>query len=207
MLRNIQKSLFDEMEARLSKKLGKAVKVLSHQTLSGGCINHAGKLETTVGTFFLKWNQNCQGDLFVREAESLRELSKACNPHLIIPEVVDEKPTTDTPAFLILKYLEPLNRASSGMDEKLGMGLAFIHQHTAERFGFYHGNYCGATPQDNSWNTSWVDFFASQRLGFILNLIEMKGQLPVSQIEIYQKLISKLPQLVPDDAPPSTYTM
>lgn len=39
-------------------------------------------------------------------------------------------------------------------------------------FGFEVTTCCGDTPQDNTWSSSWADFYANQRLCFILKRCE-----------------------------------
>ena len=93
-----------EVEKQLSQKFGQNVTIKSSGTLGGGCINHASKIDTNVGPFFLKWNESCAVDIFIREAESLTELSKAAGNYLIIPKVFGSKKVDETPEFLILEY-------------------------------------------------------------------------------------------------------
>lgn len=197
----IDKILIEEIEKSLSDKFGEQVIIYSSNSIGGGCINHASKIETNVGVFFMKWNTNIQPDIFLREAESLKELKKATDSFLIIPEVFAAKQIDSTPGFLIQEYLPPGNSDSLN-DEKLGRGLAAIHKFTNENFGFYTDNYCGATPQDNSWTKSWIEFFRDKRLLFLLNRIKNKRPLPSSELNIYDKLLEKIPQLIPESTKP-----
>lgn len=190
-----------EVEKHLSKYFGKKVTVHSSGIMGGGCINNASKLVTNAGTVFLKWNADCQSDIFVREAESLKELKNAVAGELTIPEVFASKLVDKTPGFLILEYLQP-GYSGAKTDEILGRGLALIHQYNSDRFGFYHDNYCGSTLQDNSWKTSWVDFFRDNRLRFLLDLIMEKRPLPSREMKIYEKLLDKIPSLLPQESAP-----
>jgi fructosamine-3-kinase len=199
---NTLKIINKEVENSLSQKFGQQVTILSSGSIGGGCINHASKINTNVGQFFLKWNANCVEDIFLREAESLRELKKAIGNELIVPEVYAAKLVNDTPGFLVQEYL-PTRYSASGDDEKLGRGLALIHQFKNEKFGFYHNNYCGDTIQNNSWKTNWAEFFRDNRLGFLLNLIQNERVLPVSEIKIYDKLLQKIPKLLPSSSEPA----
>ncbi|WP_372949055.1 fructosamine kinase family protein [Mariniphaga sp.] len=195
------KTILKEVESHLSEKLGADVKIQSSDFLGGGCINHASKIETNAGTFFLKWNGNCMADMFLREAESLEELRKAANDQLVVPEVFAVKKVDASPGFLVLKYLEPGYDAGNS-DEILGHGLATIHQYTAGKFGFYHDNYCGSTTQNNSPKTNWAEFFRDNRLGFLLNLIQKERPLPAGEMQVYDRLLNKIPELVPKDSVP-----
>lgn len=194
------KSVEKEVESILSEKFGKKVEIRSSGSLGGGCINNASKIETSAGTFFLKWNASCPADIFLREAESLEELKKAAGGQLKIPEVFAAKAVDSTPGFLVLEHLVPGH--SGNTDEKLGSGLAIIHQFTNKRFGFYHNNYCGSTLQDNSWKTNWAEFFRDNRLRFLLDLIQKDRPLPGNEMQVYERLLHKIPGLLPATSDP-----
>ena len=126
---NSNKLVYTEVENQLSIKLECEVKIRSSNFVGGGCINHASKIETNAGNYFLKWNTNCPSDIFIREAESLTELKKAANENILIPEVFALKKVDSTPGFLVQEYIYP-GYLDTQSDEKLGRGLAFIHQYT-----------------------------------------------------------------------------
>ncbi len=194
--------ILTEVEQKLADTLGENVKILNSGSLGGGCINHASKLETTAGTFFLKWNANFAADVFEREAEGMQALAEAAGKSLIVPGVICFKAVDSSPGFLVLEYLEP-NSGGHRSDEQLGRGLAHIHRFTHRQFGFENDNYCGATPQQNRWNDHWPSFFRDQRLGFLLNLIEKKRGLSANEQKTYDRLLDRLPQLIPANSSPS----
>lgn len=185
----------------LSELAGIEVIIHSEQIMGGGCINHASKLETNAGNFFVKWNDNCAADIFIREAESLKVLKKAAGDFLVIPEVFAAKEVDETPGFLILEFLEN-NRSTFNADEKLGMGLAKIHQFTNAQFGFYHDNYCGATFQNNLWKSNWIGFFRENRLLFLLNLIDDERPFPPDERKTFEKLLGRIEVLIPRESVP-----
>ena len=47
-----QNIILQEVEKRLAEVLGETVKIMSSNVLSGGCINHASKIDTNCGSFF-----------------------------------------------------------------------------------------------------------------------------------------------------------
>lgn len=187
--------------AEISDKLGQPVIINSERSLGGGCINHASKLETRAGDFFLKWNTSCAVDIFIREAESLRELKKAVGEFLIVPEVIAAKTVDKTPGFLVLEFLDS-SRSAANVDEKLGRGLATLHKFGNPQFGFYTNNYCGATLQNNNWNKSWPDFFRDNRLQFLLNLIEKERPFDAVERKIFEKLLNRIEDLLPAESVP-----
>ena len=193
-------SVLNEVERELTNVFGKSVFIKNSSSIGGGCINHATKIETNVGTFFMKWNANCPSDIFLREAESLTEMRKAVLGQIKIPEVFASKNVDSTPGFLVTEYL-PASYGSPN-DEYLGRGLALLHQYKSEDFGFYNDNYCGSTIQNNNWKKSWIAFFTENRLSFLLDLIKKDRFLSSSELNIYNKLLERIPELIPDDSIP-----
>lgn len=185
---------------RLSSKFGNEVRITSSRPVGGGCINQTSKIETSVGAFFLKYNRHCPADMFLSEAEGLSELAKAANGLVKIPEVILAEEAGTNPGFILLEYLEP-GQPTRSFDEDLGRGLAAIHRFSNERFGFYHDNYCGTTPQQNRWNPDWVDFYGQQRLGYLVGLIKESGGFGFSELRLFERLIDKLPELIPPETP------
>ena len=183
----------------LTEALSEPVRIREVQPLGGGCINHATKLVTNVGQFFAKWNEEGPTDLFVREAESLRELSKACTL-LQIPRVIVAQ---SSPALLITSFLEPAAGTRRDQDEILGQGIAELHRYTYDQYGFYHTNYCGATPQDNRWSTDWIDFFGQQRIAYLVELIESRRGWDSTDRRLYERLQERLPQWIGHRPAPS----
>jgi len=147
---------------KLAGIYGLSVKLIGFQSVGGGCINHAVKIGTTVGDFFLKWNASAPADMFVKEAAGLNEMSMA-GSSLVIPKVIWSKDVDDLPGLLLMEYLRPAGN-TSGFDEKLGRGIAQLHRETASAFGFHHSDYCGTTLQDNNWTENWPEFYAQLRI-------------------------------------------
>lgn len=161
---------------------------------SGGCINHAARVETSAGDFFSKWNETCPKDLFLREAEGLRELA-AAGSDLVVPRVFGAwEPKGRRPAMIVMEYLPPARPAQG--EEALGRGLAAVHRRTAERFGFAAPTYCGATRQDNTWTATWVEFFRERRLRAILRMVEEERGLDAAERRAYERLLERLPDLL-----------
>ena len=192
MIRPLQQHI----EKELSAKIGAPVRIQDFKTLGGGCINHASRLQTSAGDFFIKWNSGDVADLFVREAESLRELAKA-NTELLIPRVyLAALPGDKLPAYLVTEFLPPPDQDRRDLDEILGRGIAQLHRYQQEKFGFYHDNYCGSTPQANQWQEDWVSFFGEQRIAALVSMVRKRRGLDQPEEKIYDKLLNRLPQLI-----------
>lgn len=197
----MQNNVLQEIEKLLTEKFQKPIFVTAWQPIGGGCINNASKISTSEGDFFVKWNINCQPDIFLREAESLNGLKKAAGNQLVIPKVYGAKKVDSSPGFLIQEFLPP-SFSNTKDEEQLGRGLAYIHQYKNGKFGFFSDNYCGATYQKNAWTENWALFFRDTRLGFLLELIQKERSLIASEIKFFQKLMNKIPDLLPEKSDP-----
>ena len=82
-------------------------------------------------------------------------------------------------SFLVTDYLDLSGRLSGGgkgSGMTLAQKLAKLHTtpapipegHEKPTFGFPATTCCGDTPQDNTFTSSWADFYANRRLRFIL---------------------------------------
>lgn len=165
----------------------------------GGDINTAAQIITPDHRFFLKWNVHAVPMMFRAEAQGLQILRTA--DKLRVPEVIAvQEATADCPAYLVLEWLEADKRDDSTY-EKLGVGLAMLHQiHQAEH-GLDHDNFIGSLPQSNSPSPSWVVFYGEQRLRGPMEIARQRGYLSDGREKNLQKLIQKLPDLIPEVAP------
>jgi len=191
-------SIINYLEEELIEQLGSDFQVQRKEAVGGGCISHAYRLYTTKGVFFLKWNYSCADDLFVREAECLRELKKFAGDELVIPEVILAGEADELSGFILLENLE--TGSIPAQDIKFGRGLAHLHRHQQKDFGFNHDNYCGSTPQLNDWKESWIEFFAENRLGFIIRLIQNSRTMSSSDLRVFEKLIDRLDDFMPGNS-------
>ena len=184
------------VEGSLSNALNQTVVVKASHAIGGGCINHAMRLKTNVGDFFLKWNDQGPDDLFLREAEGLKTLRnvESC---LCIPKVIVARaPEDGVPGVLVTEFLSPYEGKQSDQDEYLGRGIAQVHEDIQPLYGFDHDNYCGSTIQNNDWNNDWVDFFGQQRIWHLVKLIEARRIIRGQEHQIYEQLVDKLPELI-----------
>ena len=187
---------------KLADLNGSSVRLISSHPIGGGCINHALKIQTSVGDYFLKWNASSPVDLFLKEAEGLEEMRTFDNPFLIIPKVVWCKEADDWPGLLLMEYLPPATN-TSGFDERLGRGIAQLHRKLASAYGFHHSNYCGITLQDNTWSNSWPEFYAKQRIWALVEQIIASRGMSTGNQKIYERLVDRLPQLLSHPTIPS----
>jgi fructosamine-3-kinase len=142
------------------------------RNLAGGHTHQAFEITGGQRRFFVKINQHHNLPMFVAEAEGLNHLRIA--GLLKTPSVVCLG-KVGSHSFLVLEYLNlpPGDHQSWFV---FGQQLAQQHrQHTQNMYGWQSDNYIGATVQINRWHKHWNFFFAEQRIGYLLQLLEEKG--------------------------------
>lgn len=164
----------------------------------GGCINRGGKLSTSHGSFFLKWNDVHKfPGMFNAESKGLQLLYQ---PNVIrIPHVigVGEEGSFQ---FLLLEFIEQKSSIKNYW-QQLGERLANLHRQQADKFGLDHNNYIGSLPQFNNQETSWINFFIEQRLNVQLRLAIDSRSVESTWIKKFESLYTKLKTLLPEESP------
>jgi protein-ribulosamine 3-kinase len=167
-------SRHDLVAARLTELRGGEASGWTSAGAGGGCINSAALWTRGDERVFVKWNERPLPGQFAAEAAGLEAL-RASGSGLVVPAPLafcDEGPGR---SFLALEYV-PEGRRQPDFDEALGRGLAALHSRSDPRgFGFELEGYCGATPQPNAWRTTWLEFYAEQRLEHQLRLACERG--------------------------------
>jgi len=187
------------LRAALEDQLGTPIVKL--QPIGGGDINAAARVETAVGTYFLKWNPQSPAGMFTAEAQGLGVLAQT--GILRVPQVIHAaEKSQNLPAHLLLEWL-PLSgqKHADLVGERLGIGLAALHQQTQATHGLDHANFIGRLPQPNPLETSWITFYREQRIRFQMELARQQGYLSAERERLLTKLMDKLPDLLPDARP------
>lgn len=164
----------------------------------GGCINQGGKLKTTAGTFFLKWNDERKyPKMFEGEAKGLMLLDQ--QRAIRIPNVIGAG-TKASYQFLLLEFIDQRS-PSKYYWRHLGERLAMLHKCSQRLFGLDHANYIGSLKQFNHPHPQWVPFFIEQRLDVQVRLAIDTGNASVDWIKKFETLYTKLPSLLPEEKP------
>ena len=140
-------------------------------SLAGGDINSAYCLHGAGKSYFVKLNCAEALAMFAAEAAGLTELAVTRTVRIPRP-VVHGK--TAAHAFLVLEYIEfgPSSKASNRL---FGQQLALLHQQPQPYFGWHRDNTIGSTPQPNTRDDDWIEFWRTQRLQNQLRLAAAKG--------------------------------
>lgn len=176
------------------------LEIEGEQSVSGGSINRAHKLQTNQGILFLKWNQSASDNFFEVEAKGL-ELLGSAETNLRIPKVIAfHSPDNETPGFLLMEYIQE-GSGDSSYSFNFGVELAKLHNTKAEHFGLPYHNYIGSLPQKNGKYEEWISFFVEKRINPQLKMAIDSGKLSQNILGHWKSLINKLDQLLPPTKP------
>ncbi|WP_340105129.1 fructosamine kinase family protein [Rhodohalobacter sp. 8-1] len=186
----------DNLKEHLEKSYN--IDVQSESSVSGGSINSAYCISTSLGDLFLKYNSNVPQNFFERESDGLKMLRSA-NTNLRIPEVIAaDGPDNNRPGFLVMEYIES---GRSGDSEQFGAELAKLHQTEESEFGLEDDNYIGSLPQSNRKHSAWESFFSEERIKPQLKMAIDSCKMDHSAQKAWGRLSSKLDRLLPKVEP------
>jgi protein-ribulosamine 3-kinase len=192
---DLPESLLRSVESTLGTTISQIVRC------SGGDINQAAKIITPHSAFFVKWHAQSPPEMFAAESRGLQFLKAA--GIIRVPAVfIAQDRVDDCPGYLVLEWLEQGSRLSF-TDTQLGAQLAALHYITTDQYGLDHHNFIGALPQSNHKHSSWVEFYAQERISAQMQIARQNGQLPSEREELLNKLLGHLSELLPENPPPS----
>ncbi|MBB6428382.1 fructosamine kinase family protein [Algisphaera agarilytica] len=184
-----------DTQRQIERELGASV--TQRSAVGGGDINQAAAWELSDGRgVFVKTNTNAGTlpGLFEAEAAGLDALRNAAGA-LGVPEVLAVGRD-----YLVLELID-IGGKSADFEEKLGHGLAQLHQRSQrdEGFGFEADNYLGRLPQGNTMSEGYITFWRERRL---LPLIERLSAYP-QVVDRGRRLADRLEDvLAGSDEPP-----
>jgi fructosamine-3-kinase len=165
--------MWQAISQQLSDTLMFTFQIQERTRLMGGDICECYMISDGEQRYFVKVNERKFLPIFEAEADSLRELRLSAT--VSVPELVLVGQSKEN-AFIILNYIatKPLDSEQRSYD--FGVSLARLHLWGEQKeYGFDNDNYIGATLQPNSWMKKWNGFFAEQRIGWQLQLLNEKG--------------------------------
>ncbi len=140
------------------------------QVVGGGSINRAFLLSDGNSKFFVKTNSASGITMFAAEKIALEQIR--ATQTIQVPKPICVGIGADL-AFLILEWKD-LKHSPNW--QQLGFQLAALHKVKSScGFGWSQSNTIGSTPQINTWNSSWQNFWWEQRLQFQLRLAKENG--------------------------------
>ncbi len=144
--------------------------VHQQSTVSGGYINATYRLENRSGQkYFVKLNDTSKQSMFEAEMDGLNEIINSQTIRAPRPVCYGQ---ANNYAFLVLEYI---HFSHQSRPELLGERLAALHKTAAPYYGWIRDNTIGFTPQKNSRQATWCQFFRENRLNYQLELAAHHG--------------------------------
>jgi protein-ribulosamine 3-kinase len=162
----VNATTWEDISAGIAGACGTAFALESRTPVGGGCINRCYRVAGCGRAFFVKVNAAGRRAMFEAEAAGLAEI--AATATMRVPAPVCSGANADA-AWLVLEYVEFGDATTRSMTQ-LGEMLAALHRATARKFGWTRDNTIGSTPQINTPNGDWINFWRDCRLGYQLNL-------------------------------------
>ena len=157
---------------QISQAIGNDFTIREKKQLPGGDIHQAFWISDGQRSYFVKLNDKERVDMFRGEWTSLDHLRRSQT--VTIPRPICSG-TTASISFLVLEYLS-FGEADEEDWYMLGRQLAHLHQSQHQpMYGWDEDNFLGLSVQPNSWHKKWATFFAEQRIGWQLKLLEEKN--------------------------------
>ena len=187
---NLPSDVADVVESHLGTE------ITSHDSVGGGCIANASRIEAGSETYFLKWSREAAAHTFVPEAAGLRALREGASAVHVPQPIAAQGPENDGPGFLLIQWIES-GRKNSSFWQDFGGGLADMHRHTADRYGFETDNYIGRLPQENEWLDDWPSFFITRRLEPQVRMAKENGRWSETWQQHFDGLRDRMSELLP----------
>jgi len=187
------------IEQAISETTHSTFKVKTKNSVSGGCINSAFKIQSNDIDYFVKLNDANLLDMFEAEFQGLSEIRQSDS--ITAPKPICCGIAEDS-AYIVIESLvfSHSNLSSQSSMAVLGEELAAMHQTQSSHYGWSRNNTIGSTPQINPQSTDWLRFWQDNRLGFQLELAGQNGYRGTLQKK-GDKLMEKMPGLFPDGNP------
>lgn len=161
--------IWQHLEQQIAQLTGNSFHIDNNQSVAGGCINSAFKVSDNGNSYFIKTNSTAYAFMFQAEAEALREMAASNTVRVPEPVCFGEY---GSQCYLVLEHLD---LGGSADMTRFGRQFAAMHKLTADSFGWHIDNTIGSTPQPNTQNEDWIEFWREQRLGFQLETAASNG--------------------------------
>lgn len=160
------------ISTQISDSTGRNFQAENVNRVAGGCINTTLIIDDGAASYFVKLNAAQCLPMFAAETDGLRELAAANTLRVPSPMCHGKD---DVYSWLVLEHL-PMPGSRDNADwKRLGRGLAMLHRHGHELYGWHRSNTIGSTEQVNTVSANWTDFVREHRIGFQLKLAAQNG--------------------------------
>lgn len=166
--------------------------------IGGGSINDARRVEASCGTFFAKINEAIPyPGMFEAEARGLEFLRE--NSEFDIPKPIGTGESDDI-QWILMEFISHASKKANFW-EQFGVRLARMHRNTNDNFGSETDNYLGNLPQQNTFKSTWGEFFAENRIAPQLKMAKDNNLASDQMVKLLEKVMSKADQYFPEEPP------
>lgn len=182
---------------KLSVHFNQSIEIRSHQQAFGGDINKTFHLQTNIGSFFLKLNDDTLKDMFEKEFYGLQLLYQTKT--IKIPKPIIDG-SFENQIFLITEFIQK-GSLSENFWQTFAHQLAALHKNSNEQFGLSDNNYIGSLRQQNNFCSTWSEFYTTQRILPLIQLAFSQNKCSKADVELTEKLCSSFDKLFPEEKP------
>ncbi len=187
--------MWTQIAQHISQATGQSFSAQNQRSVSGGCINQGYAVSDGKFSYFVKLNQAAQVAMFEAEALGLKQMLQTAT--IRVPKPICWG-VAGSSAYIVLEWLELGGNTNSWLE--MGRKLAAMHRATSDRgFGWSQNNTIGSTPQINTWNADWAEFYARHRLSYQFQLAKRRG----GHFPQQDQLLAAIPQLLAHQPLPS----
>jgi fructosamine-3-kinase len=184
------------LQTILSQKFAHLGALRQVETIAGGSINQAYRLQFEKESLFVKHQpQGTLDQFFAKEVAGLKLLQQSPFAVPTVFAFADE-----APCYLVLSF-EEAGTPLPNFNQQFGKNLAAMHRQSQAQFGLNSWNYMGALKQSNEPTSNWPEFFAQQRILPLVRLARDKGFFSANFLSRIDQLLEKVEKWVPQEPP------
>lgn len=186
--------LLEVLQLALWDYTGQTVTITGAEQVSGGCINRCARLQTPLGSWFVKWNDaSLFPGMMQAEESGLRLLRQSDS--LPVPETLLSGEVAGI-SFLLMEFVAS-GVAVEDTFSQFGSQLAALHRSTTAFYGLENDNYIGSLLQSNRPSDTWGAFFATQRIEPMLMRARDAGYISRALVQQVERMLMRWDELVP----------
>lgn len=187
------------MSPVLNVRVGTALKcaVKKSLPLTGGCVGDVSALELVDGRRVAVKTAR-KGQAATLDLEGWMLTTLADKSTLPVPQVLHCEPD-----LLVMSYVKTSGGITASVEQDAADHLAQLHSISGPAFGLERDTVIGGVPQPNTETSTWIKFFAEQRLLYMANEAYMIRRITDAMLSRIETLCGKLDQWIEEPDTPA----